>query len=157
MQSYVASLVPMLMMPLPLARPVLTPRPCSPIPVSFLGFVHVLQAYPEKLMRLPERLPWSLGETAHPRGLWEATALGCTLPSSHRNSGCNSTASCENTRLLYGDRLLHLLGHGRVWPRRQPRRRLVLLSCRCLYLCRRTGRRHWRIDTTLRTHFVVVD
>ena len=44
-----------------------------------------------------------------------------------------------------------------MWPRRQPRRRLVLLSGWCLYLRCRSGRRHWRIDTALRTHLVVVD
>ena len=27
----------------------------------------------------------------------------------------------------------------------------------CLYLCRRTGCRHWCVDATLRTHFVIVD
>ena len=43
-----------------------------------------------------------------------------------------------------------------MWPRRQPRWRLVSLLCRCLYLCC-TGCCHWRIDATLRTHFVVVD
>ena len=73
------------------------------------------------------------------------------------HSGCNSTASCKNTRLLCGNKLLHLLGHGSVWPRRQPRRHLVLLSHWYLYLCRRTGCRHWCIDATLRTHFVVID
>ena len=75
----------------------------------------------------------------------------------HRNSGCNSTASCEDTRLLCGNRLLHPFGNGRAWPRRQPRQRLVSLSCWCLHLCCRTGCRNWHIDTALRTHFVVVD
>ena len=41
---------------------------------------------------------------------------------------------------------MHLLGHGRVWPRRQPRQHLVSLSRRYLYLHRRIGCCHWCID-----------
>ena len=69
--SVETSLKPALMTPLLLVRLILMPPPCSPIPTDFLGFVHVLRTYLGKLMTLLGRLPWSIGEMAHPRGWWE--------------------------------------------------------------------------------------
>ena len=156
MRPCIASFVLALTMPLPLARPILMPRPYSPTPTGFPGFVHVLRTYPEKLTIY---LKGFLGLLArwHVHGDCGGNCTGLHIALCHRNSGCNSTASYKNTRLRGRYKLLHLLGHGRVQPSRQPRRRLIWLSCQCLYLCRCTGRRHWRIDTTLQTHFVVIN
>ena len=107
-------------------------------------------------MTLLDRLPWSPSKTACPRGLG-GNITGLHTSFCNRNSGCNSTTSCKYTRLWGRSRNLHRLGHGRMRPRRQPRRRLILLSCRCLHSCLCTGCRHWRIDASLRTHFVIVD
>ena len=68
MQSVEASLEPVLMTLLLPIGPVLPPPPCLLVPTNFLEFVHVLRTYPKKLMILLERLPWPLGEMAHPQG-----------------------------------------------------------------------------------------
>ena len=71
MQFNEASLVLVLKTPLPLVGSISMPPPCSPVPANFLGFVHVLWTYLEKLMILLGRLPWSPGEMAHPLEQWE--------------------------------------------------------------------------------------
>ena len=133
------------------------PRPCSPILASFPGFAHVLLTYPERLMNTS----WKASLVSWRDGTFDGDCRGYSTrlhtSCSNRNSGCNSTASCKNTRLFCGDRLLYLLGQGNMCPRMQPRRHLVSLFPWDLYLCRRIGSRHWCVDTTLRTHFIVVD